>query len=81
MVLRVRPTPTRFSIKILYTQLDNTLTFYTRCVIPVMHVGCAIREREKSGYFLTWGFPSQSLIVVVHSIVFDYRKATDDYLA
>ncbi len=36
MVLRVRPTSTRFPTNSLYTPVDkHTLAFYTKCVPPV----------------------------------------------
>ncbi len=36
MVLRVRPTPTRFPTNSLYTPVDKlTLAFYIKCVPPV----------------------------------------------
>ncbi len=36
MVLRVRPTPTRFPTNGLYTRVDkHTLAFYIKCVPPV----------------------------------------------
>ncbi len=35
IVPRVRPTLTRFPINILYTQVNNTLAFLTKCVTSV----------------------------------------------
>ncbi len=40
MVLRVKPTPTRFPTNSLYTPVDkHTLAFYIKCVPPVGPVG------------------------------------------
>ncbi len=64
MTRRVRPTPTQISINILYAQLDNTLTFYTRRVMPVMHLGCAIRGREKMDIFYLGDFPHSLLLLL-----------------
>ncbi len=38
MVLRVKPTPTRFPTNSLYTPMDNTpLHFFIKCVPPMGH--------------------------------------------
>ncbi len=43
MVLRVRPTPTRFPTNSLYTPVDkHTLAFYIRCVPPVGHTAVVV---------------------------------------
>ncbi len=60
MIPRVRPSPTRVSINILYTQLDNTLTFYTRrACLSVLS-----KEEKKVHIFYLGAFPHSLLLLL-----------------
>ncbi len=46
MVLRVRPTPTRFPTDSHYTPMDNNaLAFYIKCVPPVRQAGAVLTTK------------------------------------
>ncbi len=62
MVLRVRPTPTRFPTNSLYTPVDkHTLAFYIKCVPPVGRLLLPRRLEARHRGFLCGLVPSEGL--------------------